>query len=80
MIGKTTSNQPGSTACEGAIQANAAQNVNGFLAGTLYASDASNVVMRPWENASTFNSSTGSCYQTPAPVGKGYGPYDPTTP
>jgi hypothetical protein len=82
MIGETTSNQPGSVACEGAIQAGATQNVNGFLAGALYASDAPNVVMRPWENASAYDvgGDTGSCYQTPAPIGKGYGPYDPTTP
>ncbi len=74
MIGETTSNQPGSTACEGHLPANATQNVNGYLAGTLYASDGANVVMRPWENSRELLYPP-DCYLMPAPIGGSYGPY-----
>jgi hypothetical protein len=74
MIGETTSNQPGSTSCDGRLAANATQNVNGYLAGTLYASDAANVVMRPWENSRELLNGA-DCYAMPAPIGTGYGPY-----
>jgi hypothetical protein len=74
MIGETTSDQPGSTPCGNYLAANATQNVNGYLASTLFSSDASNVVMRPWENSRELLNGT-SCYVTPAPIGTGYGPY-----
>jgi hypothetical protein len=74
MIGETTSNQPGSTTCEAYLQANATQNVNGYLESTLFTSDAAKVVMRPWENSRVLLNGT-SCYATPAPIGTGYGPY-----
>lgn len=74
MIGETTSNQPGSTACEGHLQANATQNVNGYLDGTLYSSHGASVVMRPWENSRDLLYPP-DCYLIPAPIGASYGPY-----
>ncbi|HEX5431202.1 MAG TPA: hypothetical protein VFW83_04500 [Bryobacteraceae bacterium] len=70
MIGETYSNSP-NFSCNLDTQAITQQGVNGFLGSTLYSSDATNVILRPWENAA------GTACATPAKIGSPSGPFTP---
>jgi hypothetical protein len=62
MMGETSSNQY----CDGETAPMATQNVNGYLASTLYSSHASGTTLRPWENDAD------SCYAAPVIINPPY--------
>ncbi len=66
MVGETQSQQN----CDNYTAVMATQNVNGYLASSLYTNDAASVTLRPWNNDAS------SCYVTPSVINPPYNSFN----